>query len=235
MEKIIGSHAKSRKQDSEHWVSMSDLMSGLMMVFLFISIAYMHYVRIEKDKIREVAVAYQSTQAALYQALNVEFSADLEKWDAEINKQTLEFSFKSPDVLFGLGSVELKPQFRSILDDFFPRYLNVLNKFKDQITDVRIEGHTSSDWTGAMNTDMAYFHNMELSQGRTRTVLQYLYQMPSVSEERPWIKSVFSAVGFSSAHPVLDKDGTENPERSRRVTFKVLTNAEMQIRKIIQE
>ena len=27
---------------------MSDLMAGLMMVFMFISIAYMHYVRIEK-------------------------------------------------------------------------------------------------------------------------------------------------------------------------------------------
>ncbi len=235
MDKIFGSHQKAKRQDSEHWVSMSDLMAGLMMVFLFISIAYMHFVRIEKEKIKEVAVAYQNAQSELYNALEKEFSHDLIKWDAEIDKQTLEFRFKSPEVLFDLGRVDLKPQFRLILDDFFPRYLKILDKFKEHITDIRIEGHTSSDWTGAASPDEAYFKNMELSQGRTRAVLQYLYQMQSVSAHQAWIKNVFSAVGYSSARPVLDENGQENQERSRRVTFKVLTNAELQIRKIIQE
>lgn len=235
MDKIIGTHQNARRQDSEHWVSMSDLMAGLMMVFLFISVAYMHYVRIEKEKIKEVAVAYQNAQAALYLALEKEFAPDLDKWDAEIDKQTLEFRFKSPEVLFGLGSAELKSSFKIILDDFFPRYLKVLDKFKNHITDIRIEGHTSSDWIGAATTEIAYFNNMELSQGRTRSVLQYLYQMPAVKDHQLWIKAVFSAVGFSSAHPVFDENGLENSERSRRVTFKVITNAELQIRKIIQE
>ncbi|HCN9747332.1 TPA: OmpA family protein, partial [Escherichia coli] len=57
MDKIIGKQLPKKDQDNEHWVSMSDLMAGLMMVFMFISIAYMHYVRIEKEKIKEVAVA----------------------------------------------------------------------------------------------------------------------------------------------------------------------------------
>lgn len=55
MDKIIGKQLPKKDQDNEHWVSMSDLMAGLMMVFMFISIAYMHYVRIEKEKIKEVA------------------------------------------------------------------------------------------------------------------------------------------------------------------------------------
>ena len=54
MDKIIGKQLPKKDQDNEHWVSMSDLMAGLMMVFMFISIAYMHYVRIEKEKIKEV-------------------------------------------------------------------------------------------------------------------------------------------------------------------------------------
>ena len=45
MDKIIGKQLPKKDQDNEHWVSMSDLMAGLMMVFMFISIAYMHYVR----------------------------------------------------------------------------------------------------------------------------------------------------------------------------------------------
>lgn len=79
--------SRAKQRDSAHWISMSDLMAGLMMVFLFISIAYMHYVRVERDKIKQVAVAYQNTQAALYTALNHEFSSDLDQWDAEIDEK----------------------------------------------------------------------------------------------------------------------------------------------------
>lgn len=235
MDKIIGKQIPSHNQDNEHWVSMSDLMAGLMMVFMFISIAYMHYVRIEKEKIKEVAVAYEQAQQQLYNALNIEFSNDLPDWDAEIDKQTLEVRFKSPDVLFGLGSSELKPKFKEILNNFFPRYLKVLDQYKEHITEVRIEGHTSTDWTGAANQDEAYFNNMELSQGRTRAVLQYVHSLKESSAHQKWVKSKFSAVGYSSSHPILNAMGKEDQSRSRRVTFKVITNAELQIRRIIQE
>ena len=33
MDKIIGKQLPKKDQDNEHWVSMSDLMAGLMMVF----------------------------------------------------------------------------------------------------------------------------------------------------------------------------------------------------------
>lgn len=236
MDNILGKqHQEARKQDSEHWVSMSDLMAGLMMVFLFISVAFMRYVQIERDKIKEVAVAYQSSQVALYEALEKEFVADLPKWDAEIDKTTLEVRFKSPEVLFDTGDITLKPNFQLILADFFPRYLKVLQGFSDDITEVRIEGHTSSVWNGAKSPEEAYFHNMELSQGRTRSVLQYVYSLPVVTESKPWIKNSFAAVGFSSSHPVYNDNGVEDESRSRRVSFRVITNSELQIRKIIQD
>lgn len=235
MENLFGSHQKARRQDSEHWISMSDLMAGLMMVFLVISVAFMRYVQIEKDKIKEVAVAYQNSQVALYQALEEEFRGELPKWDAEIDKTSLEFRFKSPDVLFDTGQITLKPEFKAILDNFFPRYLSVLQGFRSNITEVRIEGHTSRVWGGAATPEIAYFNNMELSQGRTRAVLQYLYGLPAVQADRDWVRDRFAAVGFSSSHPVLDEQGQEDESRSRRVSFRVMTNAEMQIRKIIQE
>ncbi|HFU7847187.1 TPA: OmpA family protein, partial [Escherichia coli] len=194
MDKIIGKQLPKKDQDNEHWVSMSDLMAGLMMVFMFISIAYMHYVRIEKEKIKEVAVAYENAQLQLYNALDIEFAKDLQDWDAEIDKQTLEVRFKSPDVLFGLGSTELKPKFKLILDDFFPRYLKVLDNYQEHITEVRIEGHTSTDWTGTTNPDIAYFNNMALSQGRTRAVLQYVYDIKNIATHKQWVKSKFAAV-----------------------------------------
>ena len=150
-----------------------------------------------------------------------------------MKQEDLSFEFHSPEVLFDTGEITLKPRFTEILEDFFPRYLRVLLQFRESINEVRIEGHTSSDWSAAASGDVAYFNNMELSQGRTRAVLEYVYRLDSVEAERAWIKRHVAAVGFSSAHLVTTEDGEENRERSRRVSFRTITNAETQIRKIL--
>lgn len=248
MKQIIGSkkpqkNTSSNENSESHWVSMSDLMAGLMMVFLFISIAYMQQAQVEaeiskkeRDKIKEVAVAYQKTQVALYEQLYDEFKDDLDDWDAEIDKTTLEFRFKSPDVLFDVGEKTIKPKFEKILVKFFPRYLSVIKNFKNYISEIRIEGHTSSQWNRLVVAEDAYFKNMELSQGRTRSVLEFIYLLPEVAVERRWVKSKFAAVGLSSSNLIYkDKNKRiEDVERSRRVTFRVITNSETQIRKIIE-
>jgi outer membrane protein OmpA-like peptidoglycan-associated protein len=235
LERIIGrSSGRGADRDySDHWLSVSDLMAGLMMVFLFVSIALMRDAMIERDKIREVAVTYQENQAALYEALMDEFEGDLERWDAAVDRDTLSFRFRSPDVLFDTGKSSLKPRFREILDDFFPRYLAVLLEFRDSIDEVRVEGHTSSVWNDRVTASEAYFNNMALSQGRTRAVLEYVYQLPSAAPDRSWVKQHVAAVGFSSSRPIRNADGSENPGRSRRVSFRVITNAETQIRRIL--
>lgn len=235
MKTLFGNPLKKSHEDSEHWMSVSDLMAGLMMVFLFISIALMRSALIERDKIKEVAVAYQENQVAIYNALTEEFKGDLKKWDAEIDRNDLVFRFKSPDVLFGIGSTTLTPRFISILKDFFPRYMSVLNDFRSSINEVRIEGHTSSIWNRSTTEDEAYFLNMALSQGRTRSVLENIYRLKKVANDKSWIKKRVAAVGFSSSRPIVDANGNEIRERSRRVSFRVITNAETQIRKILQE
>ncbi len=218
----------------EHWLSVSDLMSGLMIVFLFVSIALMRDAMIERDKIKEVAVAYQENQVEIYDALMEEFDKDLERWDATVDQETLSFRFRSPDVLFDAGQINLQKAFQEILSDFFPRYLGILMRFRDSINEVRIEGHTSSDWSERSTEEEAYFKNMELSQGRTRSVLAYVYALQPKVEERSWVKQHIAAVGFSSSRLVLNPDGTENYRRSRRVSFRIITNAETQIRKILE-
>ncbi|EEF80469.1 hypothetical protein MDMS009_794 [Methylophaga thiooxydans DMS010] len=210
-------------------------MAGLMMVFLFIAIVYMRDISLERDKIKDVAVAYQQNQVAIYDALNSEFSHELVSWKASVDKETLSFQFNSPEVLFDSGDSNLKSEFEEILITFIPRYLSVLEKFKDSIDEVRIEGHTSSEWGNDTPPDAAYFLNMALSQNRTRSVLNFAYQDTGLSKnEQNWVKKTFSAVGLASAKAKLNIDGSENKELSRRVSFRVITNADIQIRKIIE-
>jgi outer membrane protein OmpA-like peptidoglycan-associated protein len=215
----------------DHWMSISDLMTALMMIFLFISIVYMRFVQIEQDKIKEVAVSYQENQVALYDALMAEFEADLPKWQANIDQETLSFQFQAPEVLFGPGQMYLKPRFKQILNDFFPRYLKTIEPFKESIQEIRIEGHTSSRWNHHTNATQAYFNNMRLSQGRTRAVLAYLF--PLVPQARPWIQKNMAAVGFSSSKAVMI-NGRENYKKSRRVSFRIMTNAHTEIKKILE-
>lgn len=235
MEKVFGKSRAGGEGEGAHWLTVSDLMAGLMMVFLFIAVALMRNAFLERDKIKEIAVAYQENQVAIYAALVDEFAEDLERWDAQIAKDTLAFEFKSPDVLFGLGKTDIRPQFKEILADFFPRYLHILRDYRDSIGEIRIEGHTSSVWNNQTSENEAYFFNMYLSQGRTQSVLRYVYELPGIDDERDWVKRNFAAVGFSSSRLVLDEIGQEDAEASRRVSFRVITNAEIQIRRIIEE
>ena len=231
-ERFLGKPRKENEDTGTHWLTVSDLMAGLMMVFLFIAIALMISAFRERDRIKEIAITYKNNQIAIYEALMSEFEDDLPRWDAFIDK-TLSFEFRSPDVLFESEKVEIRPRFQKILNNFFPRYLETLRKYKSSIDEIRVEGHTSSEWIGALDETDAYFRNMELSQGRTRSVLRYSYDLPEVVDDREWVKKCFAAVGFSSSRIVLCDDGREDRNRSRRVKFRVITNAETQIRRIL--
>lgn len=215
-------------------MSVSDLMAGLMMVFLFISVALMRDAMIERDKIKEVAETYQQTQQAIYLALLEEFSKDLETWGAEIDRDTLSVNFTAPEVLFANGKAILTDQFQTILIDFFPRYLAVLEKYQPIIQEIKIEGHTSSRWNTGSSDYEAYFNNMRLSQSRTRAVLGYVMALEPVKNKHyDWVKGNVAAVGYSSSKLTYDKQGIEDEQRSRRVSFRVITNAEQQILKIL--
>ena len=77
---------ESKSTESE-WLSISDLMSVLMIVFLIISVFYMLQVKEDKNKIEEIAVEYDRTQKALYNELSNEFKNDLENWNASIDSE----------------------------------------------------------------------------------------------------------------------------------------------------
>jgi outer membrane protein OmpA-like peptidoglycan-associated protein len=222
------------EEEGEHWLSVSDMMSGLMVIFLFIAITYMMEVSEDRNQLVEIAVTYEKTKVAIYEQLQIEFKDDLKKWNAEIDKQSLVFRFQEPDVLFNVGEAEIKDKFKVILDDFFPRYIKILKQYQTDIEEIRIEGHTSSEWRkNNVADDKTYFLNMELSQNRTRATLEYCLMLPNIATERSWIKRILTANGLSSSKPII-VNGVEDTVHSRRVEFKVKTNSETQIMKILQ-
>jgi outer membrane protein OmpA-like peptidoglycan-associated protein len=226
----------------DHWIPLSDLMTGLMMMFLLIAIVYM--IKVEADtkliketsaRTQEIARLYQQTKSELYDDLRKEFEKDLPRWDAELlSDATLRF--KAPEVMFDSGRADLKPRFKEILADFFPRYVAILtsDRFRSTIQEIRIEGHTSSFWQGAPTEEDAYFQNMRLSQDRTRSALEYVMKLTSISKNISWLRTHVTANGLSYSKIILNAKGAEDFVHSQRVEFRVRTDAESRIEKIIE-
>lgn len=242
---------KGKSQDTEeHWISISDMMAGLMVIFLFISISYMLYVSAEKERIErilgwidEIVETHRKSQLDLYDDLEKKFKKDLDEWNAVLNRQTLSIRFREPEVLFELGKATVRPRFKKILDKFFPDYIEILTKtktengeykYKNDIKEIRIEGHTSSEWHRHVGIDKAYIHNMKLSQDRTRNVLKYVLDIekPQIQQNKEWIKARLTANGLSSSKLIFNSNGTQNRQESRRVEFRVRTNVEKKISEI---
>jgi outer membrane protein OmpA-like peptidoglycan-associated protein len=214
-----------------YWTSVADLMSGLMIVFLFIAVTFMAFVSRQQQQVRRVAVAWEEGRGNLYRALEAEFRDDLVEWNAELDSLTLSVRFKEPDVLFEAGRSVVRPRFQEILRDFFPRYTKIVRANGTAIEEVRIEGHTSSEGPGAN----PYFYNMALSQDRTRAVLEFCLERAGVeADDREWLRGRLTANGLSSSKVILAADSTEDRERSRRVEFRVRTNAEVRIAEILE-
>ena len=229
-------HATPRNTNKdEHWIPLSDLMTGLMMIFMLVAIAFMIQVEAQAQKVKNVALLYDEMRGQLYLDLKKEFEADLPRWGATLSPD-LSIRFEQPEVLFKTGEAIVTPTFQAILSDFFPRYVAILSseKYRTSIEEVRIEGHTSSKWASWSTDDDAYFKNMKLSQDRTRSTLEWALLLTEIQPVKPWLRSRLTANGLSSSRIRTHDNGSENSDASQRVEFRVRTNAEERIGQILQ-
>jgi len=211
-------------------MSISDMMSGLMLVFLFISISFMLKVDAEKKEMESVALEYRDTKANLNEALYEEFEDELEKWGASITQDN-RIVFDAPEVLFDVSESHIKSEFQTILKEFFPRLMQLLGKkeFQSEILELRVEGYTSKSW-GDSSKEEAYLKNMKLSQERALSVLTYCYSLEdeSVLKQRSWLEGNFRANGMAYSKQKSEK-------KARRVEFSVQMKSEDSVYKILSK
>lgn len=187
------------------------------------------------ETIREIAASYSEIQGALYERLTDEFSDDLPKWNATLERDNT-IRFNEPDVLFLTGKAEIRDRFKDILNDFYPRYLNIIytQQFKGEIEEIRIEGHTSSAWKDSKSPEDRYLKNADLSQQRALEVLSYCFQLPAVRTKQTFLIRDMRANGLSFARPILNDEGAEDALRSQRVEFRVVTKTQARILRILE-
>ncbi len=206
------------------WISNTDMITGVLVIFLFLAVILTHQAEEQKRAIE--AIAQQSTHAAeeLKENLDEAFTEEeKERYHLHYNGEIGAVYFEDASSHFVAGSSEIPDGFRKELRIFLPKYLNAIAKCNpDNIKEIRIEGHTSSEWgLGGSQTD-AYFKNMQLSQDRTRAILNETMSLPEMQDKRDFLQAKLTANGLSSSHLRYKSDGTEDKEASRRIEFRVV-------------
>lgn len=235
---------KSNSNES-NWISFSDIMTGLMVIFMFIAISYIVEVQKKQQERDIIFEEFKATKEQLYAELQKEFKDDFKRWEVELDKD-LSIKFTNPDVLFKSGKSDIRPNFAAILNEFLPRYFQILlqPKYKDKIAEIRIEGHT--DMVPVSNSDIPYIGNLKLSQQRSTSVMEYFissdYYKSLDEDRRWWLLFNFTANGLSYGRTVdYNKEYTYisknkvNNEFSRRVEFRIITTSENLVERVLKE
>jgi len=227
------------------WIPYADLMTVLMVIFLFISLAYMGLLQMQKNQQDKVFKEYKETKENLYNELKNTFKDDFQKWDLELDKD-LSIKFTNPEVLFPSGKSDITMKFQSILSEFFPKYLKVImqDKYKDKIAEIRIEGHT--DEVPTLETNDPYIDNIKLSQDRSRKVMQFLRGLPYYktlkAEQEQILQYWLTANGLSYGRTldankkltIFSKQAIDK-QKSRRVEFRIVTTSDVLVEKVIKQ
>jgi len=224
------------KHSDYTWISLSDMMTSLMMIFLFLSVLFMYQLQKRQAEQQAMFVNYKEGKQQIYNDLNTAFASDFNNWQMTLDKD-LTIKFTNPDVLFDYYSSDLTPKYTQILDEFIPKYLAIIDKpeYKDKITEIRIEGHTGES--------IGYMDSIKLSQNRANNVLEYVlnsgaYGKLNDSDKaklRFWITA--NGLGYGRA---IDNNGEyvynshkDVSDNSRRVEFRIVTSSDSLVNNVI--
>jgi outer membrane protein OmpA-like peptidoglycan-associated protein len=205
---------ESEEQDSGVYLSISDLMSSVLMIFVLLFITVQIQLQTEITRAKQLEIQLEKYKKAVDE-LPIRILNALEgkiggKGLFTVDPATGDVSI-GDRILFDEGSAELKSEGKKFLQQFIPIYSNVIfsdNLFERQITRVVIEGHTSSKGSDQ--------ENMELSLRRALAVSDYILsnQLKFATKERFKKKILASGRGEIDANQKIDNSS------DRKVVFR---------------
>lgn len=220
------------KKGGSQWISLSDMMTWLMLVFLLIAILVMSEIQEDEKEKNRVLLEYSNVKNEIYKDLKKAFEEKEQDWDMTIDDD-LTIKFSNPEVLFEANSSIIRPRFSFILEEFVPEYLEIIDsaKYDNKIKEVRVE------WHAGRCLESEYWICLNLSQWRANSVMQNIFSSPTFlsfdSRQQQKIKFLFTSNGMSNWKNldsaweyVYYSNNDLDPWVSRRVEFRIVTNSE---------
>lgn len=115
---------KRENDETSIWISNTDLMSGLLVLFLFIAILMNQGLSEAQDEIKKITGASNEVRRELQESIKQNFSAEeIKRYNLDQENNVGAASFDKGDGRFLVGSSELTPEFRATLQVFLPKYI----------------------------------------------------------------------------------------------------------------
>jgi len=191
------SESSDFEEDASVFLSVGDLMSGLLMVFMLLFINVLVALK-EAEDTKKILVG-EIIEAA--RANNI---------DVEVNPETGDISVRE-SILFDFASSTLKPEGKAFLNQFIPTYSQIIlsqAEFDQAVKLIVIEGHTSSKGKDE--------ENMLLSLERANAVVKHIFSPGLKVEEKPRLINKIIAAGRGE----IESDQTKDNPADRRVLFR---------------
>ena len=197
------------------WITMTDLMTGLVLVFIVMF--FYTYMTSHLELVKQNLAKENATKS-------LEESLKTQNIDATIDP--LSGVVKISDLeLFELSSYTLSDKGKAYLDKFAPAYLDSLfsNEYLNKNIDkIIIQGHTDSQtFAGEYNEDEQYMKNMELSLNRAYAVANYITNTPYNKANGNKLRKMIIVEGASFSNPIIINN-KEDFAKSRRVELKLV-------------
>lgn len=167
-----------------------------------------------REKLRDLQE--HTDRIAIAEALLREF----EEYGVLVDKETGDVTLEQ-DITFEQDGNQLTEEGRICLDRILPIYINILmsSEYRDQLSQVIIEGHTSSAGR--------YMYNLKLGQERAYAVADYFLNEDTGSpfeeisnETLAEFRTYVTVNSRSESELIYDENGEEDEAASRRVVIK---------------
>ncbi|WP_058484987.1 OmpA family protein [Defluviitalea phaphyphila] len=217
------------QEENSFWISISDLMSSVLIIFILLFIFKMldYQGEIEKQEIvtseleklqeelkqtKEKVIELSSTRLKIIQLLKEEF--EKENIDIVIDENTGAIKLKE-GILFDTSKSDIKPEGKEFLQKFMPIYFDILlgnEEIRKELGEIIIEGHTDDIST--------YIYNLKLSQDRSFSVVNFLMSDEFEYKNKELLTKYLTANGRSFSDLIYKDNGEVDRDSSRRVEFK---------------
>jgi hypothetical protein len=191
--------------------SLTDLMTSLMIIFVLLLVATLNNASAEGENTRNLILQdlMRDLKDFTQQGVRVEKDpADPLGLVVLVPTGLMDFTTDGTDI---------PPKGVEFLDRFVPKLAGTAcsENYRKEISSIVVEGYTDSTGTDE--------HNIPLSQKRSLSVVQKSLEVlgQKQPENRGCFLDFLSANGRGSKDPILDANGNEDKDRSRRVVFKI--------------
>ena len=205
-------------EENIFWITMSDLLLGLMIIFLILFI--MSMVGFSQAKVAEQSAQTEMAEKLAKKLVNNKIDVNIDKMSGQVEISDLE--------LFDIGSAKLSAKGKAYLDKFFPIYIDTIfsnPELSDKVENLIIEGHTDPQMFKGLNSaDEQYTKNLELSSMRATEVANYVFKTNYNKKYSKKLHKVLIVEGKSNTEPILT-NGKEDFNKSRRVELEIRMKA----------